>query len=261
MLIDTHCHIHESEFFTPDEAEKALNGAINAGVSHILCVGTSLKGSKEAIEFTKKHADNCRASVGIHPHEAIKLGAETINLQLKELEKLAKLPEVAAIGECGLDFYYNDKNESFSLQEQLLRGQLDIAQQLKLPVSFHVREAFDEFWTILDDYPDIKGVLHSFTDRKEHLDNAIRHGLYIGINGIATFTSHSWQKELFKTMPIDKIVVETDAPFLTPIPKRGTINLPENVIYITKFLADLRGEDVTTITRHTTTNARQLFGF
>jgi TatD DNase family protein len=261
MLVDTHCHIHESEFFTPEAAEAALEGAVTAGVPHIVCVGTSLKGSQEAINFSKKHRGNCRASVGIHPHEAVKLGEKNIPVQLERLKKLAELTEVVAIGECGLDFYYNDRKQSLNLQRQLLRGQLTIAQSRQLPVSFHVREAFDDFWPVLDEFKDITGVLHSFTDRQGHLDEALRRGLFIGVNGIATFTSHSWQKELYKKIPLEKIVVETDAPFLTPVPKRGTINLPENVIYITKFLADLRGEDVTTITRQTTINARQLFGF
>jgi TatD DNase family protein len=261
MLIDSHCHIHEREFFTPEAAEAALEGAVAAGVSHIVCVGTSLKGSQEAIDFSKKHPENCKASVGIHPHEAMKSGEKNILSQLEVLKKLADTPEVVAVGECGLDFYYNDRKQSLSKQRQLLRGQLAIAQSRQLPVSFHVREAFEDFWQILDEFKGITGVLHSFTDRQHHLDEALKRGLFIGLNGIATFTSHEWQKELYKKIPLKKIVVETDAPFLTPVPKRGTINLPENVIYITKFLADLRGEDVTTITRQTTSNARQLFGF
>ena len=141
-----------------------------------------------------------------------------------------------------------------------MRGQLEIAKKHNLPLSFHIREAFDDFWPVFDEFTDLRGVLHSFTDRPNHLEKALKRGLYIGINGIATFTSHAWQRELFKTIPIESIVVETDTPFFTPHPFRGTINKPENVIYITKYLAELRGEDVTYITECTTKNARSLFG-
>jgi TatD DNase family protein len=261
QFVDTHCHIHESEFFAPEDAEAALKNAVKSGVDNILCVGTSLKGSKEAISFSAKYPETCRASIGIHPHEGTKLTDDKIDSHLAELATLVTAPEVVAIGECGLDFYYNDRSQALAKQQKLLRGQLELARKYNLPVSFHVRQAFEDFWPIFGKYQGTKGVLHSFTDKSVHLERALKYGLYIGINGIATFTQHQWQLDLLKSIPLEKIVVETDAPFLTPIPKRGTINLPENVIYITKFLAELRGEDVTTFVRQTTDNARRLFNF
>lgn len=258
-LIDTHCHIHDPEFFTPEAAEEAYQKAVAAGIRWMICIATSLEDSKRAIAFARAHPDHCRASIGIHPHEAAKLEMKEIEQHLKELAILATEPEVVAVGECGFDFYYNEKKECFSRQKALLEGQIAIAQHHRLPMSFHVREAFDEFWAVFEQHKDLKGVLHSFTDRSAHLEKALQHGLSIGMNGIATFTSHLWQKELFQSVPLENIVVETDAPFLTPVPRRGTINTPENVIYITNFLAELRGEREDNIAKATTANAKKLF--
>lgn len=258
-IIDTHCHLHDPEFFKAEEADAVLNSSVKAGVTKMVGIGTSVEDSKNAIKFARKHPENYWASVGIHPHEASKLSEKEIDLHLSELDKLASDPKVVAIGECGLDFYYNDRSEVLKKQTQLLKGQLEIAKKYNIPVSFHVREAFDDFWPIYDLFK-IRGVLHSFTDRDHHLQMGIERGLLIGINGIATFTSHEWQKELFKKVPLENIVVETDSPFLTPAPKRGTINTPENVIYITNYLAELRGENVRHIVETTTANARTLYG-
>jgi TatD DNase family protein len=260
QYIDTHCHIHDSECFDEAAAEQAYQDAVKSGVVWMICIATSLADSKQAIDFAQKHAKHCRASIGIHPHEAAKYSESELQAQLRELAQLASAPEVVAVGECGFDFYHNDKKECHQKQEILLKGQLEIAKAHNLPVSFHVREAFDEFWPVFDEYPHVRGVLHSFTDRPVHAERALKEGLFIGVNGISTFTTHVWQKELFQNIPLEKIVVETDAPFLTPMPKRGTINTPENVIYITKHLATLRGESEEEIVRATTANAVKLFG-
>lgn len=259
QLFDTHCHIHDVEFFNPEDAEAAFNRAIENGVETILCVGTSLEDSKRAISFAAAHPEHCRASIGIHPHEASKFTTEQIDNQLAELAELADKTEVVAVGECGFDFYYNDRAQVLGLQEQLLKGQIEIASKHNLPMSFHVREAFEDFWRVLEDYQGVKGVLHSFTDKPSHLKKALSNGLLIGINGIATFTTHKWQLDLLKSLELTTFVLETDAPFLTPTPLRGNINSPENVIYITKFLADLRGEGEDQIAKATTANAKKLF--
>ena len=117
----------------------------------------------------------------------------------------------------------------------------------------------EQFWRVFDEYKGVEGVLHSFTDNEVNLTKALQRGLYIGINGISTFTKHEWQRDLFKSVSLESIVLETDAPFLTPVPRRGTINTPENVIYITRFLADLRGEESDLIAKVTTANAKKLF--
>lgn len=259
LLIDTHCHIHSPEFFSAVEAEHALSQAIKNGVSKIILVGTSLEDSIIAIKFAHTHPKNCWVSVGIHPHEASKLSLNQIKTHLKELAKLATDSKVVAIGETGFDFYYNDPKSALKPQEILLRGQIEIALSNGLPLSFHVREAFNDFWRVFQSYTSVQGVLHSFTDSSNHATKAIQHGLMFGINGISTFTSHIWQQELFKNLPLENIVVETDAPFLTPRPKRGNINTPESVIYITEYLAHLRGETEIKFAHATTANAERLF--
>lgn len=260
QLIDTHCHIHDREFFSKDDAEQVYRRSAES-LEAMLLVGTSLQDSKDAVVFASDHSSKCFVAVGIHPHEAGKLTPEQITDTIQQLREVADSAVVRAVGECGLDFYYNDRSEALIKQTQLLEGQLQIATDYKLPVTFHVREAFDDFWPILANFPDVTGVLHSFTDRANHVETALGRGLSIGVNGIATFTSHAWQKEIFKSIPIESIVLETDAPFLTPHPIRGTINEPRNVTYVTKYLAELRGEDEQYITEHTTANARRLFGF
>lgn len=257
-LIDTHCHIHDPEFFSAEQAEGALRNARDE-LEALLLVGTSLEDSKKAVAFAHKHPDICWAAVGIHPHEASSMSPEQIAADLFELDTLAKDPKVVAIGECGFDFYYNKREDALERQSQLLRGQLEIAQKHNLPLSFHVRDAFADFWPVFDEFQGLTGVLHSFTDTQEHVEAAIKRGLFFGVNGIATFTKQGWQRDVFCNLPLEKIVVETDAPFLTPHPIRGTINEPRNVTYVTKFLAELRGETTESIRHSTTTNARGLF--
>ena len=261
-FVDTHCHIHDLQFFNNEAAEAALSRAIEEGVDTIICIATTLEDSKRAIAFATKHPKSCRASIGIHPHEAADMTLDQIHLQLTELSTLAADPMVVAVGECGFDFFYNKREACLERQTQLLEGQLAIAAKHALPLSFHVRAAFDDFWPVFEPFKKshaVSGVLHSFTDSQENADRAVQHGLAIGVNGIATFTKESWQRDLFKQLPLENIVVETDSPYLTPSPKRGTINEPRNVIYITKFLAELRGESEKVVADATTANAAKLF--
>lgn len=172
QFIDTHCHLHDPQFFTPEAAEAAFKNSIEAGVTKILLVATSLEDSRRAVSFAHAHPENCYAVVGIHPHETSKMTELEIDSHLLKLEQLVTDEKVVGIGECGFDFYYNDKKAVLSLQERLLRGQLDIAVKHSLPLSFHVREAFNDFWRVFEDYKDIQGVLHSFTDRSDHLKTA-----------------------------------------------------------------------------------------
>lgn len=257
-LVDTHCHIHSPEFFDSADAEAVYKESASELEAMIL-VGTSLGDSKDAIKFADDHPEKCFASVGIHPHEAAKMTKQHIESDTRELAEIAKSDSVRAIGECGLDFFYNDKPKSIKHQTMLLEAQLQIAQDFDLPLIFHIREGFEEFWPVLDNFKNVRGVLHSFTDRQENLDKALARNLLIGINGIATFTSHDWQVEVFKSVPLKSVVLETDSPFLTPRPIRGTINKPINVTYVTNFLAELRGENANQITKVTTRNARRLF--
>ena len=177
---------------------------------------------------------------------------------LKEFSELATQPKVVAIGECGFDFYYNHSPKE--AQIEVLKFQIELALEHNLPLVFHVREAFDDFWPLFDSYRGVRGVLHSFTDSKENLDKALERDLYIGVNGIATFAKNPAQLDVYRAIPLQKLLLETDAPFLTPTPYRGTINEPKRVGTVADFVADLRGENRENLSAATTSNAQTLFG-
>jgi TatD DNase family protein len=251
-LIDTHCHIHSKDYGL--DSEQVILDAKKVGVNRGICVGTDLNDSILAVNFAKAHK-NIYSSIGIHPHEA----KDYVNSPDK-LDKFASLigsEKLIAIGECGLDYFYNHSNSSD--QKQILRFQLELAQKNNLPVIFHVRQAFEDFWPIFDEYPGIVGVIHSFTADEKILSQIISRGLYIGLNGIMTFTKDESQLRAARLAPIDKILLETDSPFLTPVPYRGTIAQLKHVINIADFLAKLRSEQLDVFSEATTNNAKKLF--
>lgn len=251
-LIDTHAHIHFPDYeLDPDEV---LRAAAEDGVNKVLCVGCTLTDSKLGIEMAARH-DNVWAAIGLHPHE----GAEYVNdaKALQEFRSLATKPKVVAVGETGLDYYYN--NSPKEDQKKLLRFQLNLAQEFDLPLVFHVREAFDDFFSILDDFEGVRGVVHSFTGTIAEMNEILRRGLYIGLNGIMTFTKDEQQLKMAQTVPLSKLLLETDAPFLTPKPFRGTICQPKHVRVTVEFLADLRRDSLYEIAKTTSGNAQTLF--
>ncbi|HSX43211.1 MAG TPA: TatD family hydrolase [Candidatus Saccharimonadales bacterium] len=266
-LFDTHCHTHEMVRRTtpvydkwysdgdPRTPETVVSAAHEAGVTRMLCIGTTLADSKLAVEFVAGREGQW-ASIGIHPHEADK------HQDSRSKHKFAALvsdPKVVAIGECGLDYFYTHSPRE--AQIQLLKFQIELALEHDLPVSFHVREAFDDFWPIFESYhgATIRGVLHSYTDSLANLERAVKHGLYIGVNGIATFTRDETQHVMYRTIPADLLLLETDAPFLTPAPFRGTICESKHVRVTAEYLAGLRKEQLEELAKATTANARALF--
>ncbi|MEX1059121.1 MAG: TatD family hydrolase [Candidatus Saccharimonadales bacterium] len=252
-LIDTHCHLQFEKY--REREDEVLAEASRLGVSKFVCVGTSLKDSQAATELAKIK-EGVWATAGSHPHEAAGFLADP-NAQ-KKLKKLAKPPRVVAIGETGLDFYkqFSAKNA----QEQTLRSHIEVGLELGLPFVFHVRDAWDAFWRIFDSYDGLKGVIHSFSSHSGHLDEILSRGLYVGLNGIITFTKEQNQLEAAKAVPMDRLVLETDAPFLTPAPFRGELCEPKHILSIADFLAKLRGENLEELAVATTANAEQLFG-
>lgn len=268
QLVDTHCHIHEADVSVELDTEtrrrykKAglpktgdiLARARATGVTRLICVGTTLEDSELAVAFATEH-DYVWASIGLHPHEA-KVYADD-PAALERFAALAGHPKVVAIGECGLDFYYNHSPQE--AQEKILRFQLELALEHDLPVIFHVREAFEEFWPIFDDYQGLSGVIHSFSATPKELEQILRRDLYVGLNGIMTFTKNPQQLEAAKMVPLDRLVLETDAPFLTPLPERGKLCEPKHVRVTAEFLANLRAEPLDRFAARTTENAQKLF--
>jgi TatD DNase family protein len=264
-LFDTHCHVHELEtHLTPvydkwrqDGVERTdeivLARAREAGVTRLLVIGTSLADSEAAIAYAEAH-EGVWASIGIHPHEA----HEHTDLDIQhQFAELADHPKVVAVGECGLDYFYTHSPKAE--QTELLRFQLQLAHDHDLPLSFHVREAFDDFWPILEECPGLQGVLHSFTDSSVHMQRAVDLGLYIGVNGISTFTKDAAQLAMYQSIPLERLLLETDAPFLTPKPFRGKVCEPMHSRVTAEFLSGLRGANLETIATITTENARKLF--
>lgn len=265
-LIDTHCHIHAARKDRDDHTAKKWQDAseVNAdslvesarknGVESLICVGTDLADSRTAVEFVKSR-ENCWAAIGIHPHEAKVFLSE--HKDLAEFEKLSKKPKVVALGEVGLDYYY--EHSPRSEQIKLLEMFLQLARENELPVIFHVREAFDDFWPVFDNFKNLRGVLHSFTADIKTMEKALGKGLFIGLNGIMTFTKDEEQLEMAKSVPVSRLVLETDSPYLAPKPYRGKVCRPEYVKATAEFLASLRGEDIEEFSARTSENAVQLF--
>ncbi len=269
-LVDTHCHIQSAgkeagvgergtgEMWAKNPSLKAdslVSEAFAVGVTRLICVGCDLVDSKLAVDFVQNY-DTCWASIGLHPHEAQHYAGN--KFKLDEFAALASQPRVVAIGECGFDYYYNHSPKEAQLET--LKFQIELALRHDLPIIFHVREAFDDFWPVFDSYKNPRGVVHSFTDSAENLKKAIDRGLYVGVNGIATFAKDPKQLEVYRSIPMQKLLLETDAPYLTPAPYRGSINEPKRVGNIADFMAELRGEDREVLAAETTRNARALFG-
>lgn len=261
-LVDTHCHIHFADYEMPPE--EAIANARKAGVTRMIAVGCTLEDSKLGIALAAQH-DQVWASIGLHPHE----GAVYVDDDnaLQEFHSLAGKPKVVAVGEIGLDYYYEHSNRD--VQKKLLRYQLTVAQEHNLPVIFHVRDTkrvapadkdsvWSDFWPIYDEFKP-RGVIHSFSAGREELQQILKRDLLVGLNGIMTFSKDPEQLAAAKAVPLAKIVVETDAPFLTPTPFRGTMCEPKHVAVTAEFLSNLRGESLEEFAQVTTNNAIGLF--
>ena len=257
-LIDTHCHIHDGEFYDAEAREEAYRESIKNGVA-MVCVGTDLRSSRQALEFARMH-DFVWPVVGIHPHDAATNNVEELRQLVAD-----NRDEIVGIGEIGLDYFYD--NSPRDIQQGVLRRQLEVARDFNLPISFHVRDekaavgaVWADFWPIFDEFKGLRGILHSFTDSEGNLQHGLDRGLYVGVNGISTFTKDKKQQEMFRLIPLESMVLETDAPFLTPVPLRGRVNVPAYVRQVAEFHAQARGLGAEEIAAATTRNARQVFG-
>lgn len=243
---DTHCHIHQDDY--PLDVQEVLNRAEEKGVKRFICVGVDEKSSKEAINFAANHK-NAWASVGVHPHEA--------QYGIGGIKELIEQPKVIAIGECGLDYFYTHSSKSDQIK--VLEQQIDLAISHNLLLIFHVREALDDFWPVLNNFKNARGVLHSFTGKMKDMEEGVKRDLFFGINGISTFTKDKAQQEMFAAMPLEKIILETDAPFLTPAPHRGKKNEPAFTLLVAQHLAKSRDITLEELSEITEKNTSALF--
>lgn len=242
-LIDTHCHLHDPEWFSPAQAEEFLQAAATATVEKVIVIGTDHQDSLQAHDFAEAHP-GVSWTYGVHPEFA---GQDLVIADARTVTELKSV----AIGEIGLDYHYEGYDRA--AQIKLFETMLQLARDANLPVSLHIRAAFDDAWAVLDNFPNLRGVVHSFTGSKKELKRALDRGFYVGVNGLATYAT-------LPLPPLGFMLLETDAPFLTPIPFRGTINKPEYVREIATYLAGKLGVAEEVIREQTTQNARRLFG-
>ena len=256
-LVDTHCHLNLAAYDA--DREEVLERARSAGVEKILIPGVDLQTSRMAIELAERH-DEVFAAVGIHPHYV----SEWSEALADEIANLAQSPKVVAIGEIGLDYYRNLSPPE--MQRIAFEDQLEIASALQYPILIHNREAMKDIlerlknWTV--NLPSTlstrAGVLHAFSADLDSATEAIQLGFYIGIAGPITFQKTGALRDIVSQLPSDRLVIETDSPYLTPEPRRGKRNEPAHLEWIAHKVNDIRDDDYSTI-RATTENAKNLF--
>jgi len=253
-LIDTHCHLGFDELAGDVEAVVARSKA--AGVTGWITVGTDTLQNRKAVELAKKF-DNMYAAVGIHPHDAKDATAETIT----ELKELAQNEKVVAIGETGLDFHYNYSEPPD--QKRAFAQQLKIAAELNLPVIVHCREAFDETIDILKDHANAvsKVVFHCFSGSAQQAKIVLDKGFHISFTGVVTFKNAEKTRDAAKIVPLDRLMLETDCPYMSPEPMRKQkINEPALMLHTAKFLADLKQIPFDDFASAVTATSKAFFG-
>jgi len=262
-MVDVHCHLNFHAF--KKDYDDVIKKAFDAGVKKIINVGTKIDSSQKAIELSEKY-DNLYAIIGVHPHHADKLGDNWIS----ELEKLAKHQKVVAIGETGIDYYRYKSNDIVEpkLQKDVFTKQIELSLKLKLPLQIHNRHAGKDIIEILYRYKtellDPPGMFHCMSGDIDFLKRVLDLGFYVGFDGNITYDGlppgeDTLLTDLVKETPLDRIVAETDSPFLTPVPYRSRRNEPSYVIIVGQFLAKIKGVSGELIAQITTENVRRLF--
>ncbi len=252
MLIDTHAHLNLKSF--DGDREEVVRRAKNAGVERIVDVGTDMETSRKVIQNSRQ-IDSVYAAVGIHPHDSVKAGEKDI----AEIEKWLDDPKVVALGEIGLDYHYQYSPDE--IQQEMFSMQLRLAQEKKMPVIVHMREAMQNGLKTIDRCGKApwRGVFHCFGGTVEDVHNVVERGFFISFTGVVTF--HNFKDiETVRAVPLDRLLLETDAPYMTPVPYRGRRNEPGFLVHTAKVLADIYEIDFEKLAEITTANARMLFG-
>jgi TatD DNase family protein len=252
MLVDTHCHLDFDDF--TNDRKDILARAKLAGVQQIVTIGIDLPSSRRAIALAEDN-EEIYATVGIHPHNAKVLSPEDI----QDLLSLGSKSQVVAYGEIGLDFFRNYQPQS--VQITCMEAQLNIARQLGLPVVIHDREAHQEVFQILHENKvwEIGGAMHCFSGNWSFARKCLDLGLYLSVAGPVTFAKSKTLQDVAKSCPLERLLLESDAPFLAPVPKRGKRNQPAFLVYTAEKIASLRKLPLEDVARQTSLNARRLF--
>ncbi len=251
MLIDSHAHLEMEDF--DGDREQVLRRALEAGLTHIITIGTDLPSSEKALDLSEKHPF-VFASVGFHPHNAKNVDARSLNA----LVHLRKNPRIVAWGEIGLDLFWRHSHPQRQLE--VFEQQVDMASHLALPVIIHSRDANDEVLRVLRKRRARgKGVIHCFSGNYDMAMAFIEMGYLISIPGTVTYKKASVTQDVAQKVPLESLMVETDAPFLAPLPFRGKRNEPAYVVHTARKIAELRNIDFRTVAHATSENARRMF--
>lgn len=251
-LVDTHAHL-DHELFA-DDVEAVIQRARAAGLHYIITIGSDLASSEAAVRLAETYP-SVYATVGIHPHDAVQFNEEAY----QRLRELAAHPRVVAIGEIGLDYYYDHSPRP--VQRAVFVRQLELARETGLPFVVHNREADEDTMAVLRDWGrDVPGLMHSFAGSPAMLEECLSMGYLVSTGGMVTFRNAEAIRAVMARVPLDRLLVETDAPYLTPVPLRGRRNEPAYVQYVVQFLAEWRGLDPKELAATTTANACRFFG-
>ena len=252
-MIDTHAHINFEEY--QENFDGFLTNLKDNQIEKVIIPGVDFSTFKQITDLTEKY-DMLYGAIGIHPSECSTYSQE----KEQEIYKYIQHPKIIAVGEIGLDYYWTveDKEE----QQKIFIKQLEIAQECNLPVLIHDRDAHDDTYRILQNFKKLKNVVfHCFSGTPEFAKKCIDCGYYIAIGGIVTFKNAKDLKETAKIVPIERLLLETDAPYLAPVPYRGKLNSPEYLKYTAQEIANLRNTDIEEIKNQTTINANRIFNF
>ncbi len=252
MLFDTHAHYDDERF--DEDREALLNAMPEKGVGLIVNPGCDLASSRTAVDMAQKY-DFLYAAVGIHPENC----GDFAPAMTDGLRALAKAPKVVAIGEIGLDYYWAE-NPPRELQQEVLRRQLALAQELHLPVIIHDRDAHADTLSIVREFPQVTGVFHCFAGSVEMAQTLIKMGWMLSFNGAATFKNAKKAPEVIAAVPLEKLMIETDAPYLTPVPHRGERNDSSYVRFVAEKIAEIKGISAEEVEKATWENGKAFFG-
>lgn len=253
MLFDTHVHLNAWQF--KDDRKETIQRAFDAGVRYMVVVGFDHETIPHAIEIAEEY-DTIYAAVGWHPVDAIDMTEK----ELAWIEELSHHPKVVAIGEMGLDYHW-DKSPK-DVQAEIFRKQIRLAKKRKMPIIIHNREATEDIIAILEEEnaKEIGGIMHCYSDSVKYVERCLDMNFYISLGGPVTFKNAPLPKEVAKEVPFDRLLIETDAPYLAPHPKRGKRNEPAYVKLVAEKIAELRGVTLEEVAEQTTKNAFQVFG-